>query len=78
MNVVHIVELNTMEYSRGWHDETPKVMCPKCRNIFRLGYGMDVDREMEAISNKHLELCEADAAVTLLKIDAEFKKGWRP
>jgi hypothetical protein len=75
----HVVELNTMDNPTRWfRDETQRMRCTRCGNTFRLGYGMDIDREVEAITEKHVELCEGDAAVTLLKLDAAFKAGWRP
>ena len=77
--MTRVIELNTMDNPRwAFSDETPRQRCRKCGNTFRLGYGMDVDREVAAVTEKHMELCEGDAAITLFMVDAAFKAGWRP
>jgi hypothetical protein len=73
---LNIVELNTVDPpTPGFMDETPRVCCSKCGSRLRLGHGMDVDPQVEEISMKHIELCEGDPAVTLLKIDQWWKAG---
>jgi hypothetical protein len=76
---VRIIELNTMDNpSPNFRDETARIRCGKCRNLFRLGPGMFWEPLETAITMKHLELCEGDAAVTLMKIEQAYKAGWRP
>lgn len=67
---LHITELNTVDSPiPGFMDETPRIRCPKCGSRLRLGRGMDENPDISEISMKHIELCEGDPAITLLKID---------
>ena len=76
---IHVTELNTMSNPKqGWRDETPRIRCSKCGNLFLLGQGMNADPEIMAITRKHRELCEGDAAVTLMRVEQAYKAGWRP
>jgi len=77
--LVSIVELNTMSNPvPHYRDESPRVRCGKCGNLFLLGRGITEDRETAAVTRKHLELCEGNAAVTLMKVEQAWKAGWRP
>jgi len=74
-----LIDLNTMsDPTPHYRDETPRQRCAKCRHLFRLGYGMNDDPVLYRITKKHMELCEGDAAVTLMKIEQAYKAGWRP
>ncbi len=74
MPVPRIVELNTVDPpTPGFMDETVRIGCPKCGSRLRLGHGMDYDPEVAEISEKHIELCEGDPAVTLWRIDQWWK-----
>lgn len=75
---ITVIELNT-EYTRprGFMDETERVLCLKCRRVFRLGDGMTRSLANEAIWNAHRDLCEGDAAVTLMKIEQAYKEAHR-
>lgn len=77
-----VTELNTMsDPVPHYRDETPRIRCSKCGHRFLLGVGMfynPLDAAVEAITNKHMELCEGDAAVTLMKVEQAYKAGWRP
>ncbi len=77
--VIEILELNTQADPRpGWRDESPGQRCRACGHVYRLGWGMDEDPKVAAVTRKHMELCEGDAAVTLMKIEQAYKAGWRP
>ena len=39
---------------------------------------LNADPEIMAITRKHRELCEGDAAVTLMRVEQAYKAGWRP
>jgi len=73
------IELNTMSDPERWfRDETPRLKCPKCGHNFLLGLGMDIDPIISRISDKHVEVCEGDPAVALMKVEQAYKDGWRP
>ena len=73
------IELNTKSAPGNFfRDETPRIRCPRCGFWFLLGLGMDVDPVIEAITHKHLEVCEGDPAVALMKVEQAYKDGWRP
>ena len=57
-----------------FHDETERIKCTHCGNCFALGRGMDADARIMAITYKHLELCEGDAAETLEKVAEYFER----
>jgi len=75
--LVPAIELNTMsDPTPHYRDETQRMWCGKCHHRFLFDDRMQ--KHSEAITQKHMELCEGDAAVTLVKIDQAFKDGWRP
>jgi hypothetical protein len=75
-----ITELNTIaDDAPRFIDESPRIYCGRCGHWFYLGHGIFCeDPVMAAITYKHLELCEGDQAVTLMKIEQLYKSGWRP
>ena len=73
---VRVVELNTMDNPPpGFMDETPRIKCIRCGNLFRLGIGMDYDPTIAAISEAHVAICDGDPAMTLWRIDQLVKTG---
>jgi hypothetical protein len=74
-----VIELNTMSNpTPGFRDESPRIRCAKCANLFLLGRGMNDEPRYVAIWQKHQEFCEGDAAVALMRIEQAYKAGWRP
>lgn len=74
-----VTELNTMsDPSPHYRDETPRERCSRCGHLFLLGRGCNDETQVYAITRKHMELCEGDAAVTLMKVEQAYKAGWRP
>jgi len=77
-----VIEVNTMNNpSPKFRDETERVQCSKCGNYFLAG-GMakfngrhfEHDMTVPRVTGLHLELCEGDAAATLVKVDRRVKE----
>lgn len=72
---VRFINLNTQHYPvSGLREETPRIRCAACGNLFDLGIGMDVDPEIEMITGDHLEMCDGDVAKTLVAVDRWWKE----
>lgn len=79
-----IIELNTMsDPIPGFRDETQRMRCSKCGHLFLYSFG-DTEfspegqrrgNQIRAITDRHMQLCEGDAAVTLMKIEQAYKAG---
>lgn len=65
-----VTELNTISNPNPqFRDETQRMLCRKCRNWFLIGRGMFPEERIAAITEKHMELCEGDAAIALMKVE---------
>lgn len=72
---IKLLNLNTVHKPiPGFMDETPRAWCSKCKNWLDLGYDMRSDDTLCLIAQTHMELCEGDAAVTLMKIEQLYKE----
>ena len=73
---ITLFDLNTMHIkpSYPYRDETPRIRCSKCGNLFNLGHGMNDDPTLVRIFQWHESLCEGNPARTLMLIEQMYKK----